>query len=300
MIGRNTLKRAVKQTAGWGAVLAKSFGARAAGAACIFYYHRVADLGGFVDPQLDDWNVTPELFERQIGALAQVAEFVPLLDLPQRLETQNGASSRPLVCLTFDDGYASFHAHALPVLKRYGAPATAFVTTSLVGHEEPMPFDAWAQKNRARARGADAWRAMTWDELEECVASGLVHVGAHGQKHLRGSRITPAEMREEAEESRAVLRRRLGEGAARAYAYPYGSTRLKDVSPEYVEAVRGAGYELAVTTDLGLARSGDDLFRLPRIEAYGLDAPGVVKAKAAGALAPYRLADHLRVASRSL
>jgi peptidoglycan/xylan/chitin deacetylase (PgdA/CDA1 family) len=297
MIGRNTLKRAVKQTAGWGAVAARALGAHAEGAACVFYYHRIADLG-FVDPQVDDWNVTPELFERQIAALAEVSEFVPLLDLPRRLETRE-PSQRPLVCLTFDDGYASFHAHALPVLKRFDAPATAFVVTGLVGQEEPMHFDKWSQKNRARA-GADAWRAMSWDELEECAASGLVHVGAHGQRHLRGSQLTPAEMREEAEASRAALRGRLGEGAARAYAYPYGSTRLKDVSEEYVGAVRGAGYELAVTTDLGLARDGCDLFRLPRIEAYGLDEPRVVQAKAAGALAPYRLADHLRVASRNL
>lgn len=291
------MKRAVKQTAGWGAVVARALGAHAAGAACIFYYHRIAELG-FVDPQVDDWNVTPELFERQVAALAEVSEIVPLLELPRRLETRD-SSSRPLVCLTFDDGYASFHAHALPVLKRYNAPATAFVVTGLVGQKEPMPFDEWSRKNRARAV-ADAWRAMTWDELEDCAASGLVHLGAHGQKHLRGSRITPAEMREEAEASRAALRGRLGDGAARAYAYPYGSTRLRDVSDEYVAAVRGAGYELAVTTDLGLAREGCDLFRLPRIEAYGLDAPRVVKAKAAGALAPYRLADHLRVTSRNL
>ena len=297
MIGRNTLKRAVKQTAGWGAVAARALGAQVAGGACIFYYHRVADLG-FVDPQVDDWNVTPELFERQVSALAEVAEFVPLLELPRRLAAPSD-NPRPLVCLTFDDGYASFHAHALPVLKRYDAPATAFVVTGLVGQEEPMHFDKWSQKNRARA-GAEAWRAMTWDELEECAASGLVEIGAHGQKHLRGSQLAPSEMREEAEASRAVLRARLGESAARAYAYPYGSSRLKDVPDEYVGAVRGAGYELAVTTDLGLARAGDDLFRLPRIEAYGLDAPGVVKAKAAGALAPYRLADHLRVASRNL
>ncbi|HWT00692.1 MAG TPA: polysaccharide deacetylase family protein [Pyrinomonadaceae bacterium] len=298
MIGRNTLKRAVKQTAGWGAVVAKAFGApNASPRACIFYYHRIAKLD-FVDPQVDDWNVTPELFERQISALAEVSEFVPLLELPQRLATQR-ASSRPLVCLTFDDGYASFYEHALPVLKRYDAPATAFVVTSLVGEVEPMPFDKWSQKNRARA-GADAWRAMTWDELEACAASGLVHVGAHGEKHLRGSQLTPSGMREEAEASRAALRARLGESAARAYAYPYGSSRLKDVSDEYVAAVRGAGYELAVTTDLGLAQSGSDLFRLPRIEAHGLDAPVVVKAKAAGALATYRLADHLRVANRSL
>lgn len=298
MIGRNTLKRAVKQTAGWAAMATKGFaGAGHNLRACIFYYHRISDLS-FVDPQVDDWNVQPKLFERQVAALSEFAEFVPLLDLPGRL-AKPSTDSRPLVCLTFDDGYASFYTEALPVLKRYRAPATAFVVTALVGQTEPMHFDKWSQKNRERAL-PDAWRAMNWEELEACAASGLVHIGAHGQRHLRGSQCTAAQMAEEAEASRETLRNRLGDSHARAYAYPYGSTRLRDVSPEYASAVRRAGYELAVTTDLGLAHAESDLFTLPRIEAHALDVPGVIKAKAVGSLAPYRLTDNLRVVNRGL
>jgi hypothetical protein len=106
-------------------------------------------------------------------------------------------------------------------------------------------------------------------------------------------------MRVEAEESRACLQSHLGKSQARAYAYPYGSTRLRDVSPDYTEVVRAAGYEVGVTTDLGLAHAGSDLFSLPRIEAHALDVPGIIKAKAIGALAPYRITDHLRLVNRA-
>jgi peptidoglycan/xylan/chitin deacetylase (PgdA/CDA1 family) len=297
-LGRNSVKRAVKRTAGWAASLEMLLaGRRACEGACVFYYHRVADVD-FVDGAVDDWNVRPETFERQVAALGEFAEIVPLLELPQRLrDRQKGG--RPLVSLTFDDGYASFHRHALPVLKRYGAHATAFVVTGTVGRGGPQPFDRWARKNLGRTR-ADDWRAMTWGELEDCVASGLVHLGAHSHSHLRGSLCTPEQLAEEASRSREVLRGRLGDTQARAYAYPYGSTRLGDASPAYAAAVRGAGYEAAVTTDLGLVTAGSDPFLLPRVEAHALDAPGVLRAKAVGALAPYRLTDNLRLLNRAL
>jgi peptidoglycan/xylan/chitin deacetylase (PgdA/CDA1 family) len=298
MIGRNSIKRAVKRTAGWAASLETLLaGRRACAGACVFYYHRIADVD-FVDQAVDDWNVLPETFERQVAALAEFAEIVPVLELPERLR-RRAAHGRPLVSLTFDDGYASFHRHALPVLRRYGARATAFVVTGTVGHEGPQPFDAWARKNQGRTR-PDDWRAMTWDELEDCVATGLVDVGAHSHRHLRGSLCTPGQLAEEADRSREVLRRRLGQSQARAYAYPYGSTRLGDASGAYVAAVRAAGYEVAVTTDLGLATAGSDAFLLPRVEAYALDAPGVMRAKASGALASYRLTDNLRLLNRAL
>ncbi len=56
---------------------------------------------------------------------------------------------------------------------------------------------------------------------------------------------------------------------------------------------------MAVTTDLGRATEVSDPFLLPRIEAHALDAPGVLRAKALGALAPYRLTDNLRLLNRA-
>jgi peptidoglycan/xylan/chitin deacetylase (PgdA/CDA1 family) len=298
MIGRNSFKRAIKRTAGRAAVLTKFFGStQSAESACIFYFHRVAEVG-FVDSRVDDWNIPPEVFEQQIAALADFAEIVPLQDLPRRLSLPR-SGAKPLVSLTFDDGYSNFHTRALPILKRYDAHATIFVVTGTIGGDSPMPFDGWALRNYRRT-DAESWRALSWTELEACAASGLVHVGAHSHEHLRGSRLESARLVEEAVRSREILRARLGDTHARAYAYPYGSSRLGDASDLYARAVREAGYELAVTTDLGLARSESDPYLLPRIEAHALDAAGVLKAKASGALVPYRLIDRLRVVNRAV
>src|SRR3712207_3875780 len=112
MFGRNSVKRAVKRTAGWAASMETLLaGRRAPAGACIFYYHRVADVD-FVDSAVDDWNVRPETFERQVAALSEFAEIVPLLELPERLRRRGEAGddrgdggAKPLVSLTFDDGY---------------------------------------------------------------------------------------------------------------------------------------------------------------------------------------------------
>jgi peptidoglycan/xylan/chitin deacetylase (PgdA/CDA1 family) len=296
-IGRATIKRTVKQTTGWAAMLSRLFTDRTIHhQACIFYYHRVADVG-FMDSQLDDWNVTPAQFERQISTLATFAEIVPLLDLRQRLAAKE-EHSRPLVSLTFDDGYANFQSQVLPILKRFSVPATAFVVTGSIGKSDPMPFDHWALSNSGRVQ-TEAWRPLNWRELENCVASGLVTIGAHSHQHLRGSKCTATQIADEVDFSREVLRSRLGEEHSVQYAYPYGNSRLGDVSDAYVAAVRSAGFQLAVTTDLGLVTSGTNVYTLPRLEAHMMDSPGVLKAKAVGALAPYRLTDHFRAAYRA-
>jgi peptidoglycan/xylan/chitin deacetylase (PgdA/CDA1 family) len=296
-IGRATIKRTVKQTTGWAAMLSRLFtGSTTQRQACIFYYHRVTNVG-FMDCQLDDWNVTPAQFERQIFTLATFADIVPLFDLPRRLAMKEELD-RPLVSLTFDDGYANFHSQVLPILTRFAVPATAFVVTGSIGKSEPMAFDHWALSNSERVN-PEAWRPLNWKELENCAASGLVTIGAHSHQHLRGSQCTPAQIADEVLFSREILRSRLGETHSNQYAYPYGNSRLGDVSRPYLEAVKAAGFKFAVSTDLGLVTSESDPFCLPRLEAHMMDSPGVLKAKALGALAPYRLTDHFRAAYRA-
>ena len=280
------------------AIISSPFAARHSQTqACIFTYHRVANIG-FIDPNVDPWNVPPGVFEKQIEVLAEFAEFVHLVDLPSRLK-QATPFDKPLVALTFDDGYANFYTEALPILKRYNAPATLFVVTNCIGESGPLKFDGWSLKNSANVP-SDTCRSITWSELEACITSGLVHVGAHSHRHLKGRECTDAQMIDEAEQSRALLLSHLGEKHAQLYAYPYGSTRLGFVPPAYVSAVRSAGYTIAVTSDLGLASADDDPFLLPRIEAHEVDVPGVLRAKALGVLGPYYLTDRLRRVKRAV
>lgn len=295
MLTRMELKRAIKGGAGLAAVAASALVRRTTGTTgCILAYHRIANLG-FVDPSLDDWNVPPAVFERQLVALMACAEIVPLTELLSRCQN-SPEEGRPLVALTFDDGYANFHSQVLPLLKRYQLPATVFVVTSLIGSEGPPPFDAWSMKHGEHI-DPEAWRPMNWAELEECAASGLVSIGGHSHEHQKATNLSPEKLSEEAHRSRQILLSKLKD--VRCYAYPYGSSRLGDVPDSYVSAVSDAGYDVAVTYDLGRVTAKTDPLRMPRIEAHGVDSEAIIRAKVLGTLAPYRLTDRLRQARRS-
>ncbi len=294
MLSRMQLKRAVKGGTGLAAVAASALVRRpAAATGCIFAYHRVADLG-FIDPDVDDWNVPPARFERQLSALMSCADIVPLRELLPRC--RQPAGERPAVALTFDDGYANFHSQVLPLLKRYQLPATVFIVTSLIGSEAPPPFDSWSKKHGPSLH-AEAWRPMSWAELKECAASGLVTIGAHSHEHLMATKLSARELAREALLSRQILMSEFG--AVGCYAYPYGSSRLGYVPDDYVNAVAEAGYELAVTYDLGRVTAETDPLRMPRIEAHAVDGEAVMRSKVLGTLAPYWLTDRLRQAQRS-
>ena len=299
MIGPITLKRALKHTAGVASALLRPFVAEPGEPrVCILVYHRVAPVE-FRDPRLDNWNVRPDLFERQIASLARDCEIVALSDVPARVTNGEARhAQKPVVCLTFDDGFANFHSEALPVLRRYGVPATLFVVTKFVDSERPMPFDRWSCRHAERMP-ASVWRPITWKELDDCAASGLVHIGSHSHEHRIGTACTEKEMVAEAEHSREILRIRLGDAHSICFSYPYGSSRPSLVPPSYIEAVQHAGYSIAVSTDLGLAHAASHPYWLPRIEAFELDSPAVLRAKAAGALTPFFLSQWLRTAKRS-
>ena len=297
MFGRNALKRGLKYTVGRVAALAASFTPPPPPQrACILVYHRIASPG-FIDASLDDWNVPPRVFEAHVKALTNLAEIVSLSDLQTKLRSSS-SFEKPLVALTFDDGYSNFYTQALPVLQRYHVPATLFVVTDSVGGQAPMAFDRWALKNKQRT-SAEAWRPISWSEIESCLASGQVTLGSHSHRHLNGKHCDRADLEEEVEQSRSVLISRLGAECASMYAYPYGSTRLGHVPVDYPYAVRAAGYQLAVTTDLALASPKSDPYLLPRIEAHAMDSPRVLRAKVYGALGPYRFTDRLRKAERN-
>ena len=294
MMGRMLLKHSMKHAAGLAAVAASPFTRRVRPGACVLMYHRVADTGIF-DLSLDDWNVTPSRLQNQFRWLSQNADCVRLAGVLPLCGSE--IRSKPVVALTFDDGFACFREEVLPLLERYRIPATLFVVTRYVGSVEPYPFDQWGQKNRSRT-SSTAWRPITWAEIEECLNSSLVSVGSHLHTHLNALDASDGQLADEAGISRELLRRHLGQDHTSLYAYPYGSSRLGQVRTAYIEAVRNAGYRLAVTTDLGLARPATPQFQVPRVEVHAYDSPQIVKAKVFGNLWPQSLCNRFRQAQR--
>jgi peptidoglycan/xylan/chitin deacetylase (PgdA/CDA1 family) len=92
----------------------------------ILIYHRVL-------PRRDPMRAaepTVEEFDTQMRILREFFQPLPLLEAVQRLDA--GTLPDGAVCVTFDDGYADNELHAMPVLKKYGIPATVFVSTGFL------------------------------------------------------------------------------------------------------------------------------------------------------------------------
>jgi peptidoglycan/xylan/chitin deacetylase (PgdA/CDA1 family) len=164
---------------------------RRAGDVVILLYHRVGGAGGEID-------LPVALFERQ---LALLAERERVLTLDQAVTGGHGGG----VVVTVDDGYRDFHDTVLPLLVRYRVPAVLYQATGLVSGESAAPGPA---------------EALTWSQLAEAVATGLVTVGAHTHGHTDLSRAPEQTCHDEMARSKELVEDRLGV-ACRHFAYPW-------------------------------------------------------------------------------
>ncbi len=92
----------------------------------ILIYHRVLSqpdelMGGAPDVAAFDW---------QMALAARHFNVLPLAEAVTRL--REGRLPPRALCITFDDGYADNHHHALPILRRHGLTATFFIATGFL------------------------------------------------------------------------------------------------------------------------------------------------------------------------
>lgn len=110
-----------------------------AGRLTVLTYHRIDEIrSDGRDPSLV--SCTPTEFDHQVQYLQERCELVSLSDVAN---AQSGRSKLPerAVLLTFDDGVDDFRTHALPVLRRYGAPGVVFLPTGFV--DDPSAWFWW-------------------------------------------------------------------------------------------------------------------------------------------------------------
>jgi peptidoglycan/xylan/chitin deacetylase (PgdA/CDA1 family) len=193
--------------------------------------------------------VRPHEFERQMEHLSE-HRYTPIT-LSAYARVVRGECDelpeRPVV-ITFDDGYADFYHHALPVLKRYNFPATVYVVTDCI---EKMSSCMTSSRVVGRPM-------LSWDMLRELVDSGI-EIGAHSHTHPQLDVLPEHELVNETIAPKQILEHRL-HVEIESFAYPHGyhSEKVK-------QAVRDAGYLSACGVKDAMSHLNDDPYALARL-----------------------------------
>jgi len=213
----------------------------------VLLYHRVSD------DVRDNLTVGVEQFDRQMALLRRHCE---LMSIEQVIACQAvPRSTRPLVAVTFDDGYLDNYLHAVPSLRRHGVPAAFHVSTGIVATGGRFPHDL--------RRGNPPIPLMTWDQMRAMRRWGFT-IGSHTVNHIDCATEPEATVLDELTRSRDDLRRELGVEQA-IFAYPYGGRQ--HMTAERLEWVKQAGY-IACLSAYGGANVG-------RVDRYNIVRRGI-------------------------
>jgi peptidoglycan/xylan/chitin deacetylase (PgdA/CDA1 family) len=209
----------------------------------ILMYHSVTESPPRATRRL---SVHPEAFEGQLATLAR--HGFTTLTFGQLGAALDGGTPLPerSVVLTFDDGYADFHQHALPRLDSRGLTATVFVTTG------------WLDDAGDQAAGEPLDRMLSWSQVREVAEAGI-EIGAHSHSHPQLDQISGPALREELHHSKALLENGIG-GPVHSLAYPFGYS-----SPRVRTEVASSGYRYAAAVGNSLGGRRPDRLALPRL-----------------------------------
>lgn len=211
----------------------------------IAMYHSVGDCSD--DPYRI--TVTPDRLDRQLRWLRE--HGLHGVSVAELLAARARGEGRDLVGLTFDDGYADFLDHALPVLARHKCTATLFVLPGRTGGD-----NAWDPRGPRKP-------LLTAEGIRRAADAG-VEIGSHGLTHVDLTRADDALLKAETADSRTLLGELTGVPVT-GFCYPYGT-----VDRRAVDAVRQAGYGYACAIDPG-GLTGP--YVLPRLHIGQNDTP---------------------------
>jgi|SRR5579872_6199392 len=189
--------------------------------------------------------VPPVSFAAQVDYLHR--NKYTLLNVTQLVHALTGKTTLPErpVVLTFDDGYADFYQHALPVLSRYHLTATLYIATGLV--ERTNPWD-----------GASM---LTWNQITEISSSGI-ECGAHTHSHPKLDTLPLTMARKEIGRSKDLLEQHLGQEVT-SFCYPYGY-----YTADVRRLVKEADFTSACAVNHAMSSNTADHFTLERLMVF--------------------------------
>jgi peptidoglycan/xylan/chitin deacetylase (PgdA/CDA1 family) len=208
----------------------------------ILLYHRLGP------EHADDMTVTTKVVEGQLKIIQEGGyHVIPLKSLLAVLADPAAPLPEKSVVLAADDGHKTVYTDLFPLIKKYQIPVTLFIYPSAISNPS-APY------------------AMTWEQLAEMKASGLVDIQSHTFWHpnfkIEKKRLAPAAYekftRDQLVKSKAVLEQKLG-GKVDLLAWPFGI-----YDPELEGWAREAGYVAAFSIDRRPVTRSENVMALPR------------------------------------
>ncbi len=213
----------------------------------VVFYHRVAD------DHPNPWTISTRQFSRQIDWLRRHFMLVSLEEAQSRIRSCR--NDRPVVSITFDDGYADNCEVALPLLIRHRIPFTYFVSVRHVRRGEAFAHDALMGR---------PLRTNTVEQVRAIATAGA-EIGLHTRTHANLGRVAdPDRLFDEVVTAGTDLAN-LIERPVRYFAFPYGL-------PQHLNRVAfqlawDAGYLGVCSAYGGYNFPGDDPFHIRRFHA---------------------------------
>jgi len=221
----------------------------------ILVYHVInaQPSGSSANPAL---YVQTAVFSSQMQALKSQGWRPVTLNQLQAYWTRGTSlgSGKPIV-ITFDNGYASQYANALPVLKGLG----------------------WVAVENLQLTGlTPSEGGLTAAQIRAMIAAGW-ELDTQGLDHTDLTAVDPSQLSNDLTSARQMMQSQYGVTPT-WFSYPSG-----DYNPTVTAAVRAAGYTGATTVNPGWASPRADRFRLPRLVVTGGTTPSQLLSQIAAA-----------------
>ncbi len=215
----------------------------------VLFYHRVADTCP------NPWSIGTAEFASQIHGCKDRFDLISLEELQRR--SRAGASFRPSLSVTFDDGYAENCGFAIPLLLRLRIPCTYFVTLGNVLTGAPFRHDT------------DRQCPLPINTIEElrAMADAGIEIGLHTRNHFdfsssaRSGPVDAGRLRCEIIDAASELAHWIGR-PVRYFAFPYGMP--EQLTPAAIQATIDAGMIGFCSAFGGYNFPGQDAFHIRR------------------------------------
>jgi peptidoglycan/xylan/chitin deacetylase (PgdA/CDA1 family) len=224
----------------------------------------------------------PEAFRLHLQCIREAGARVVTVQTLARALRDADALTKPVVAITFDDGFQSVVDVAVPLLAEHGMTATLFCVAGHLGGSNDWPSGRPAGFRRPLA---------TASALRELAQAGF-EIGSHGVEHAPLVSGMEEVWRREVVDSRSLLEQAVGARVG-SFAYPYGAGPSESARRLVEET-----YDAACSSTIGFVRPSSDPYALPRLEGHYLRRPELLAGALSGSLGPYLLTRRLGARAR--